>query len=153
MEWGKPEILWGLIALIIPVLIHLLHLRRYKEVAFSNVAFLADVHKETKSRHRLKNLLVLLMRLIAFGAIVCAFADPFIPLNTDGSANHYPTNTVGIYIDNSPSMLAHGEDGELLQIAKSRATEIINEYSETDKFNVITNDFKGEFSRNLTRIN
>jgi hypothetical protein len=151
MEWGKPEILWGLIALIIPVLIHLLHLRRYKEVAFSNVAFLADVHKETKSRHRLKNLLVLLMRLIAFGAIVCAFADPFIPLNTDGSANHYPTNTVGIYIDNSPSMLAHGEDGELLQIAKSRATEIINEYSETDKFNVITNDFKGEFSRNLTQ--
>ena len=151
MEWGKPEILWGLIALIIPVLIHLLHLRRYKEVAFSNVAFLADVNKETKSRHRLKNLLVLLLRLIAIGFLVSAFADPFIPLNTDGSLNNHPTNTVGIYVDNSPSMLAHGEEGELLQIAKSRATEIVNEYSETDKFNVITNDFEYEFSRNLTK--
>jgi hypothetical protein len=152
MEWGKPEILWGLIALIIPVLIHLLHLRRYKEVAFSNVAFLADVHKETKSRHRLKNLLVLLLRLIAIGFLVSAFADPFIPLNTDGSLNNHPTNTVGIYVDNSPSMLAHGEEGELLQIAKSRATEIVNEYSETDKFNVITNDFEDGFSRNLTKV-
>ena len=39
MEWGKPDMLWALTALIIPVLIHLLQLSRYVEVKFSNVSF------------------------------------------------------------------------------------------------------------------
>ena len=49
MEWGKPDMLWALTALIIPVLIHLLQLRRYKEVKFSNVSFLESVNKEAKA--------------------------------------------------------------------------------------------------------
>ncbi|MGB2229302.1 MAG: BatA domain-containing protein, partial [Flavobacteriales bacterium] len=49
--WGRPDILWGLLALAIPVALHLLQLRRFKRVAFSNVAFLRDVQKETRSRH------------------------------------------------------------------------------------------------------
>ena len=81
MEWGKPDMLWALMALIIPLLIHLLQLRRYKEVKFSNVSFLDSVNKEAKAQHRIKNLLVLLTRLTAVGAIVLAFADPFIPLS------------------------------------------------------------------------
>ena len=76
--WGRPDILWGLLALAIPVALHLLQLRRFKRVAFSNVAFLRDVQKETRSRHRLRNLLILLARLLAFGCLILAFADPML---------------------------------------------------------------------------
>jgi hypothetical protein len=151
MEWGKPEILWGLAALIIPVLIHLLHLRRYRKVAFSNVSFLAEVTKETRSRHRLKNLLILLTRLIAVGALVLAFADPFIPFDETEGTDAHSSNVVSIYVDNSPSMQASGENGALLQVAKDRAIEIASEYSETDRFHIVTNGFEGRDSRYLTK--
>jgi len=63
--WGRPDILWGLLALAIPIALHLLQLRRFKRVAFSNVSFLKDVKKETQNRHRLRNLAILAMRLLA----------------------------------------------------------------------------------------
>lgn len=150
MEWGKPYMLWALTALLIPVFIHLLQLRRYKEVKFSNVSFLQEVNKEAKSHQRLKNLLVLLTRLIAVGALVLAFADPFIPFDeSEGSSQS--RNVVSLYIDNSPSMQAIGENGDLLQTAKSNALEIAEQYSETDRYHMITNDFSGGDSRFLTK--
>ena len=150
MEWGKPDMLWALTALIIPLLIHLLQLRRYKEVKFSNVSFLDSVNKEAKAQHRLKNLLVLLTRLIAVGAIVLAFADPFIPFS-DSENDGFSGNVVCLYVDNSPSMEATGENGTLLQTAKSNAIEIVEQYPETDRFYVITNEFSGSDSRHLTK--
>ena len=109
MEWGKPDMLYALAALIIPVLIHLLHLRRYKEVKFSNVSFLSEVKKEARASQRLKHLLVLLSRLIAVAALVLAFADPFITFSN--KTGEHSNNIVSIYIDNSPSMEAVGENG------------------------------------------
>ena len=150
MEWGKPDMLWALTALIIPVLIHLLQLRRYKEVKFSNVSFLEEVNKEAKSHQRLKNILILLTRLIAIGALILAFADPFIPFDESDSSIQ-SRNVVGIYIDNSPSMQAIGENGDLLQTAKANALEIAEQYSETDRYHIITNDFNGSDSRFLTK--
>ena len=143
MEWVRPEILWGLAALIIPVLIHLLHLRKFRKVAFSNVSFLADIKKETRSKQRLRNLLILALRLIAIGAIVCAFADPYIPYSENSKDASRVGNAISIYIDTSPSIDAIGEEGPLLQVCKTRASEIVERYSETDKFNILTNSFSG----------
>ncbi len=151
MEWVKPDMLWALTALIIPVLIHLLQLRRYKEVKFSNVSFLSEVNKEAKSHHRLKNLLVLLTRIIAIAALVLAFAEPFIPFTEGENGGEQSSNIVNLYVDNSPSMQAIGENGTLLQTAKSNALEIVEQYPETDRFHIITNEFTGIDSRYLTK--
>ncbi|HHZ82138.1 MAG TPA: hypothetical protein EYN28_05965 [Flavobacteriales bacterium] len=151
MEWVKPEILWGLAALIIPVLIHLLHLRRFRKVAFSNVAFLADVKKETRSKHRLRNLLILALRLIAVAALVAAFADPYIPYSETNDNGSGVGNAISIYLDTSPSIDAIGEEGPLLQLSKTRASEIVENYSETDKFHIITNSFAGKDSHFLSK--
>ena len=56
-----------------------------------------------------------------------------------------------LYVDNSPSMEATGENGTLLQTAKSNAIEIVEQYPETDRFYVITNEFSGSDSRHLTK--
>ena len=151
MEWGKPDMLWALTAILIPVLIHLLKLRRYVEVKFSNVSFLDEVNKEAKSHQRLKHLLILLTRLVAVGALVLAFADPFIPFDDDENSEQLAHNIVSLYVDNSPSMQAIGENGNLLQTAKANALEIVEQYSETDRFHIITNEFNGADSRYLTK--
>ena len=151
MEWVRPEILWGLAALIIPVLIHLLHLRRFRKVSFSNVSFLADIKKESRSKHRLRNLLILALRLIAIAAIVVAFADPYIPYSKNSKDASTIGNAISIYVDTSPSIDAVGEEGPLLQVCKTRASEIVDKYSETDKFNVLTNSFSGSSGHFLSK--
>ena len=147
--WGRPDILWGLLALAIPIVLHLLQLRRYRRVAFSNVSFLKDVQKETQSRHRLRNLLILLSRLLAFAAIILAFADPMLaPDNGDTRSSR---QAVSIYIDTSPSMMASGETGPLVQEAKQKATALVEAFSETDKFHIFTSEFDGQDQRYLTQ--
>jgi hypothetical protein len=151
MEFVHPEILWGLAALAIPVIIHLLNFRRYKRVAFSHVAFLQQVERQTRSTQRLKHLLVLLARLIAVAGLVLAFAQPFTPppagLNQEGTSGA----AISLYIDNSLSMQAEGERGPLLQTARDKAAAIVEQYGETDRFHVFTPDFAGRDQRLLTR--
>lgn len=151
MEFVHPEILWGLAALAIPVIIHLLNFRRYKRVAFSHVAFLQQVERQTRSTQRLKHLLVLLARLIAVAGLVLAFAQPFTPppagLNQGGKNGA----AISLFIDNSLSMQAEGERGPLLQTARDKAATIIEQYGETDRFHVFTQDFAGRDQRLLTR--
>ena len=147
--WGRPDILWGLLALAIPVALHLLQLRRFKRVAFSNVAFLRDVQKEARSRHRLRNLLILLARLLAFGCLILAFADPMLtPKSKAGEAGR---NAVSIYVDTSPSMMASGESAPLLQEAKGKANALVESFAETDLFHVFTSGFQGQDQRFLTQ--
>ncbi|HBS19393.1 MAG TPA: hypothetical protein DEA66_00990, partial [Flavobacteriales bacterium] len=147
--WGRPDILWGLLALAIPIALHLLQLRRYRRVAFSNVSFLKDVQKETQSRHRLRNLLILLARLLAFAALILAFADPMRA--PEGGSNKAARQTVSVYLDTSPSMMAAGETGPLIQEAKQKATALVEAFSETDKFHVFTSEFEGQDQRFLTQ--
>ena len=147
--WGRPDILWGLLALAIPIFLHLLQLRRFKRVAFSNVSFLKDVQKETQSRHRLRNLLILLFRLLAFAAIILAFADPLrAPESGEGATAQ---QAVSIYVDTSPSMMASGEVGPLIQEAKQKASALVEAFSETDRFHVFTSAFDGRDQRFVTQ--
>ena len=147
--WGRPDILWGLLALAIPIALHLLQLRRFKRIPFSNVAFLKDVQKETQSRHRLRNLLILLMRMLAFAALVLAFADPLrMP---DDATSASARQAVSIYLDTSPSMMASGEIGPLIQEAKQKATALVEAFSETDKYHIFTSEFSGQDQRFLTQ--
>ncbi len=147
--WGRPDILWGLLALAIPIALHLLQLRRYRRVAFSNVSFLKDVQKETQSRHRLRNLLILLARLLAFAALILAFADPMRA--PENGAQGSSRQAVSIYLDTSPSMMAAGEMGPLIQEAKQKASALVEAFSETDKFHVFTSEFAGRDQRFLTQ--
>lgn len=136
-------------ALAIPIALHLLQLRRFRRVAFSNVSFLKDVQKETKSRHRLRNLLILLARLLAFACLILAFADPILVPEDAGKVE--ARQTASIYLDTSPSMMASGELGSLLQEAKQKATALVEAFDETTQFHVFTSDFDGQDQRFITQ--
>ncbi len=141
MHFLYPSILWALALLVIPVIIHLFYFRRFKTVHFSNVKYLKSIKEETSARSRLKNLLTLLMRLLAFTGLILAFAYPVI-----SPENHFKQGiqAVSIFIDNSFSMQAKPDDIPLLEKAKQSAIELVNAYNQGDKFHIITNDLEGQ---------
>lgn len=145
MQFASPLLLYALAALAIPVLLHLFYFRRFRKVEFSNVRFLAEVKEETQNRSRLRNLVVLALRLLAFAALVLAFAQPFF--GGDSASAKPETTRVGIFVDNSYSMSAQASDVALLDKAKQRAREVIQSYGETAQFQVATNELAGSSSR------
>jgi hypothetical protein len=148
MQFLFPGFLWALLALSIPIIIHLFYFRRFKKVYFTNVRFLKEVKEESSARSKLRNLLVLLMRLLALAFLIFAFAQPFIPT---GDEVQQGQKAVSIYVDNSFSMESLSEDIPLLERAKQRAREIIAAYAEDDRFQVLTNDFEGRHQRLLSQ--
>lgn len=144
-----PDFLFALFFLAIPIIIHLFNFRRYKTVKFSQVRFLKNIKQETQSTSKLKHLLVLASRILAITALVLAFCQPFIP-NSENEINKGKRG-VNIYLDNSFSMQVNDETGSLLNIAKSKALAVLDAYKETDKFRILTNDFKTHHSRWLNK--
>lgn len=114
MQFKHPELLYALLLLLIPIIIHLFQLRRFQKVAFTNVAFLKKVSVQTRKSSQIKKWLTLFMRLGAFAAIILAFAQPFSASKT---ALNTTKETV-IYLDNSFSADAKGANGPLLERAK-----------------------------------
>jgi len=148
MKFAYPEFLYALFAIAIPIIIHLFNFRKFKKIYFSNVEFLKEVQQETQSKSKLKHLLILLSRILAIAFLVFAFAQPFIPSSDSDVANQ--NNVVGIYIDNSFSMESTGENGSLLNEAKTKAIEVVNSYRATNKFILITNNFNAGDQRLLS---
>ena len=146
MRYQNPQLLLALFAIAIPIIIHLLNLRKYKTVRFSSIRFLKEIKQAKRSSSRLKNLLILLSRILAITFLVLAFAKPYIPTKqeqTDIAKNLF------FYIDNSFSMDNVSEKGRLLDLAKENALGILNA-ANANKFWILTNNFSetGENSKN-----
>lgn len=143
MLFTNPYFLWGLLALSIPIAIHLFNFRRFKKVYFSDVSFLEELKVQTQKYSRLKHLLILSLRMLAIICLVLAFAQPYLPLK--GSQKTLKgKNSVSIFIDNSFSMQAVSDQAVLLDIAKNKAREIVSAYPNSDEFQLLTHDFEGK---------
>ena len=64
MNFKHPEILYFLFLLVIPILVHLFQLRRFKKEYFTNVQFLKELSVQTRKSAKLKKWLLLLSNRI-----------------------------------------------------------------------------------------
>ncbi|MEZ4722824.1 MAG: BatA domain-containing protein [Flavobacteriales bacterium] len=147
MIFSSPLFLWALGLLAIPIIIHLFQFKRYKRLYFSDISLLKEVQTKSQTKNQLRHLLVLFARLFFIGAIVMAFAQPFIP----GEMMNTNEKVVSIYVDNSLSMQNQGEDGRLLALALQSAFEIVASYPRTTKFQLITNELNSMERRFVER--
>jgi hypothetical protein len=135
MEILYPNFLWALLAISIPIAIHLFNFRKYTTLLYSDVSLLKTVQEKTKKQRNLKHLLVLAARTLAIVFLVLAFAQPYIPAS---DANE--DSTVLIILDNSASMLAIDKKGENLNYAKLKAKEIVKNYASNTLFKLSTHN-------------
>ena len=150
MRFLHPEFLWALTALAVPIIIHLFNFRKYKTLYFSSLQFVQHVEQRSKSTQKLKNLIVLLLRLLAYAAIIFAFAQPYF--NQSSSSENNGKEVIAIHIDNSFSMTMKGAEGELLSEAKESARKIIEKLPLNTKILLSTNTLDGIESRITTKI-
>jgi len=132
MQFKHPEVLYALLLLLIPILVHLFQLRRFEKTAFTNVKFLQNVILQTRKSSQLKKWLILCARLLAMAGLVFAFAQPYFA-NRDIVKTEKETV---IYLDNSFSMQSKGEKGDLL---KRAVQELLNTVPEDEEVSIFTN--------------
>lgn len=132
MQFKHPELLYALLLLLIPILVHLFQLRKFRKETFTNVAFLKKLDLQTRKSNRIKKWLILFMRLGVIAMAVLAFAQPFLP----NSSNATKEKETLIYLDNSFSMQAKGPSGPLL---KQAVQELIRSVPKESVFTLVTN--------------
>ncbi|HZZ73824.1 MAG TPA: BatA domain-containing protein [Pirellulales bacterium] len=69
-------LLWGLLAVAAPLLIHLINMMRHKRIHWAAMEFLLQSQKRNRTWVMLKQLLLLLLRMAAIAAVVFLVAQP-----------------------------------------------------------------------------
>ncbi|KGO90605.1 vWA domain-containing protein [Flavobacterium suncheonense] len=132
MQFKHPEILYFLFLLVIPILVHLFQLRRFKKEYFTNVKLLKELSIQTRKSSTIKKWLLLATRLLLLACLIFAFAQPFFKAKDSESS----ANEMVIILDNSFSMQSKGSKGELL---KRAVQDLLENTPENQRFSLITN--------------
>jgi hypothetical protein len=136
MNFLNPFVLFGLAAASIPVLLHLLNLRRLKTVDFSTLRFLQALRESRVRALKIQQILLLVLRTLLIIFAVLAFARPTIPttlplLGVDAKAS------VVLLIDNSASMEAADQRGSRFRQAQAAARSIIAALKDGDEVAIL----------------
>lgn len=129
MELLHPWFLLGLISILIPIIIHLLQLRRPQRIAFTNTEFIQKVELVTVRQRKLQHLLVLVTRIIGLVALVLIFCQPFIPTKIKYGVPQ--VSVVDVLVDNSASMQVPDGSGSLFNTAVAQANSLGKIYSKS----------------------
>ncbi len=133
MTFLNPFLLVGLAAAAIPIIIHLLNLRKLKTVEFSSLQFLKELQKTKMRRVKIKQWLLLALRTLLILALVFAFARPALRGSLLGSVGTHAKTTSVILLDDSPSMNVRNERGVLFTQARDAAAHIVEMMREGDE--------------------
>jgi hypothetical protein len=138
MSFLYPSFLWALLALAIPIIIHLFNFRKTTQVLFSNNRFLREVKDATTAKRRLKHYLILFSRLLFLFFLIITFCQPIIPaVEQLGNGR-----SIVLYLDNSQSMSAQTNDeSKGLEMGMSFTRNIVELFPPDTRYKLITNDF------------
>jgi hypothetical protein len=137
MTFLNPIVLVGLVAAAVPVLIHLLNLRKLRTIEFSSLAFLKDLQRSSIRRLKLRQILLLVLRTLLVLAIVVAFARPALRGSMMGLPSGEASASMVILLDDSPSMGLANEHGTLLAQAQETVEGIVAQAGEDDRLMLI----------------
>ncbi|MBU1430997.1 BatA domain-containing protein [Myxococcota bacterium] len=127
MSFLSPALLIGLLAALIPPLIHLLHRQEIKLHRFPALEFILRSHRKTARRFWLKQWLLILLRSAVLAALALAAARPILarraePVVLDGSA---PGHAV-LILDGGYPMRYQLDGSALFDHARRRAQELLS---------------------------
>ncbi|HLX11360.1 MAG TPA: BatA domain-containing protein [Bacteroidota bacterium] len=137
MTFLNPLVLFGLAAAAIPVVLHLLNLRKLRTIEFSTLTFLKELQQSRIRRLKIRQLLLLLIRTLIILALVLAFARPALKGALFGTIGASAKSTVVFILDDSFSMAASDQGGEYFKQAKERTEKLIDVLNAGDEVYLI----------------
>ncbi len=135
MIFLNPAILLGLLAASVPILLHLLNLRRRRQIEFSSLVLLKQLEQSALQKFKIRQWLLLLIRSLIIFFLVASFAKPIIPGYVAGAefSSHTKTSAVMV-LDNSASMGYNDRrTTDQWKQAKSAALKVLDNFSEQDE--------------------
>jgi len=138
MGFGNAALLFGMVLGLVPIIIHLINRRRARLVRFAALEFLLMSDKRLARRLKLKQILVLALRVLLVLAIAFALTKPYLEPDGRVAADVSEPGAVVLVIDDSASMQATGEDGESrLQQAIARARQLVGQGGPRTSFAIV----------------
>ncbi len=109
MLFLNPLLLWGLLAAVVPIAIHLLNRRRHKTIQWAAMQFLLKATRESRGKKKLRHILILACRALALAALAFAASRPIVSglIGWGGGS----IDTVVLLLDRSASMEIKPGDG------------------------------------------
>jgi hypothetical protein len=147
----NPWLLLGLLGTSVPLVIHLLSRRTARRQEFSTLEFLRDLERRSMRRLRVRQLLLLVLRMALVAMVALAMARPTLTGWASGSG-HGSTSAV-VLLDSSFSMRGDTPTGNLFEEARERAGEIVATFQDGDEVILAApgapGDLQGEGIRDL----
>ncbi|MCS6999704.1 MAG: BatA and WFA domain-containing protein [Bacteroidota bacterium] len=137
MQFFNPWMLVGLVAAAIPILLHLLNLRKLRRIEFSTLRFLHELQRSHIRRLKLQQWLLLILRTALVIFAVLAFARPVLPTSLPVLGGPVRSSVV-IVLDNSASMDTRDERGNRFRWAIRQAQNILEALKSGDEVALIT---------------
>ena len=125
--------LLALAAASIPLLLHLLNLRRSRTVDFSSVRFLKELQRSKLRSFRLQQILLLLLRLGVVVFTVLAFSGPVI----GSSGSLAGTRSIVLIVDNTWSTIPLSDDVEGEEAWRRVTLDLIESLADGDEYGLI----------------
>lgn len=136
MNFLNPFVLFGLAAASIPIILHLINLRKQKTIEFSSLKFLKELQKSSIKKLKIKQWLLLLLRTLLIIFAVLAFSRPTVESSLPGFTEYSNTSMI-ILVDNSFSMDVSDENGNRFRQAKKIASTLVKSMKEGDQALII----------------
>ena len=130
----NSAILLAGLAALIPLVIHLFSRRRVKVIEFSSLRHLKEMEKRQLRRLKIRQWLLLLLRMLIVLVAVLAFARPTA---REGSTGSHAAVSAVILFDNSASMNRSVADGDLLDLTRQRTAQLLETFSQSDEVALI----------------
>ena len=136
MTFLNPLVLIALATAAIPLIIHLINMRKPRRIDFSSLVFLEELRQQTIRRLRIKQWLLLVLRTLAVASLVLAFARPSI--KSRAIAGLTPENaSVVVVLDNSMSMELRDQRGSYFSQASDFVLNLAGEMGTTGEFAIV----------------
>jgi len=129
-----PQFLIAGIAIVIPLVLHLIQSSRTVRLPFSTIRFLQLAAKRSSRRIKMEHFLLWLLRTLLLALLVLAFAMPMIRTNKLNTMLGQAPRDVAIVLDGSYSMGYSTGGKTVWNEATELAAEIIAGLSEKDRF-------------------
>ena len=154
--WLESAFLGGLAAMSVPVVIHLMQSPRARQVEFPSIRFLKAVQKKATRRSRLKNLILMLIRMALIALIACGMAKPWRQKEKTTFLPDAPVSMV-LVLDNSYSMGCRDKGASRFDQARQAATGLLDTLRPGDEaavllMNETTEPCVRDFTTDLARV-
>ena len=133
--------LFGLLALAIPLIIHLLFRQKPRDVQIGSVRFLREVMEKHRNRRKVMRWLLMSLRMLGLALLALLFARPFMTERDTGTKGQ---KLVAILIDRSASMQLRADGTRLVDTAIEEAEKLIRNAKGKTQFAVAYFDHEVE---------